>query len=371
MDQADSEQSEPPGKCTQLKSNTPEHLWNDWKWQLSNTINDFTSLRQLINNLTEDVNSNLPLRITPYYLSLLSDDQNDPLRKTVIPSSLEQQISCGEALDPLNEHKQEVVPGLIHRYPDRVLLLTTDVCASYCRYCTRSRLVGQSEGYGFSRDRINKCLEYIQNHKEVRDVLLSGGDPLTLSDYSLEWLLQQIKNISHVEMIRIGTKVPVVLPQRITDDLCDMLKKYHPVWMSIHFTHPNEITPESSAACEKLANSGVPLGSQTVLLKGVNDNVDTLKSLMLKLLKIRVKPYYLYQCDPILGSAHFRTTIDTGINMIKGLRGYITGYGVPTFVVDLPGGGGKTPVSPNYLTKNDEGKMEFTNYTGELFKYAV
>ena len=365
---SESPEAEPPSRCQQIKSqfNATEQQWNDWRWQLSNSVCDFSSLREFLGDIS-DVSTPLPLRITPYYLALMAG--NDALSKTVVASSSELIKSTGEFEDPLGEHGQEAAPGLIHRYPDRVLLLATDTCASYCRYCTRSRLVGKGNGCSYSKSRIEKCLDYISEHTEIRDVLISGGDPLTLSDNALEWILQRVKDIPHVEMIRIGTKVPVVLPQRITPELCQMLKRYHPLWMSIHFTHPNEITPEVTKACADLANAGIPLGSQTVLLKDVNDSVQVMKSLMTKLLKIRVRPYYVYALDPIFGSSHFKVPVQTGIDIIEGLRGHISGYGVPTFVVDAPGGGGKIPIYPNYVNGITEDGITLRNYENKVFFY--
>jgi lysine 2,3-aminomutase len=261
------------------------------------------------------------------------------------------------------------VPGLVHRYPDRVLFLVTDFCSTYCRYCTRSRMVGHGNGFSANMARWEQALAYIAGTPAVRDVLLSGGDPLTLPDESLQWLLSRLRRIKHVEFVRIGTKAPVVLPQRITPTLTRMLKKYHPLWMSIHVTHPEELTPEVSQACERLADAGIPLGSQTVLLAGINDRVETMKALVHGLLKVRVKPYYLYQCDPILGSAHFRTPVEKGLEIIRGLRGHTTGYAVPTYVIDAPGGGGKIPLLPDYVMGRDGEDLLLKNYEGRTYRY--
>jgi lysine 2,3-aminomutase len=312
----------------------------------------------------------LPLGITPYYASRMClTDPLDPLRRTHIPVMDEYLKSPGEAADPLGEDRHTVVPGLVHRYPDRVLFLTSPVCSTYCRYCTRSRMVGESGGYEFGTSQWERALGYIESHGEIRDVLLSGGDPLILSDDKLEWLLYRLRQIRHVEFIRIGTKVPVVLPMRITRRLTRMLRRYHPLWMSIHFTHPAELSPEVTEACARLADAGIPLGSQTVLLKGVNDSVVTLKQLYHGLLIRRVRPYYLYQCDPILGSAHFRTSVSRGLEIMRGLRGHTTGYAVPTYVIDAPGGGGKIPLLPEYSTGRDADDLLLMNFEGHHYRY--
>lgn len=276
----------------------------------------------------------------------------------------------GEADDPLGEDHDSAVPGLVHRYPDRVLFLTTGFCSTYCRYCTRSRMVGEAGGeYSFSVPQWERALAYIEAHTEVRDVLLSGGDPLTLADDKLDWLLGRLRRIKHIEFLRIGTKVPVVLPQRVTKDLTRMLRKHHPLWMSLHFTHPDELTPEVAESCARLADAGIPLGSQTVLLKGVNDDVEVMRRLMHGLLRIRVKPYYLYQCDPITGSAHFRTSVDKGLEIIAGLRGHTSGYAIPTYVVDAPGGGGKIPLIPDPVVGREGGDLLLRNFEGGVYRY--
>jgi lysine 2,3-aminomutase len=350
--------------------------WNDWRWQVRYRIRNMENLGRIL-QLSEDEwtkdtcpAKQLPIAITPYYASLLDrDNAQQPLRRTVVPLNAESLCSPGEAIDPLAEDHDSPVPGLVHRYPDRVLLLATGFCATYCRYCTRSRLVGNGGKLAFNRAQLEHALAYIQSHSSVRDVLISGGDPLTLSDEKLEWLLARLHGIRHVEFLRIGTKVPVVLPQRITPALTRMLRRYHPLWMSIHFTHPDELTPEVAEACGRLADAGIPLGSQTVLLAGVNDNVETMRDLMHGLLRIRVKPYYLYQCDPILGSAHFRTPVEKGIEIITGLRGHTTGYAVPTYVIDAPGGGGKIPIFPESLVGRDGDDLLLKNYQGHLYRY--
>jgi lysine 2,3-aminomutase len=352
--------------------------WNDWRWQARTRIRTLAELERLF-VLSEDEREavirhegSLPLGITPYYASLMSrEDASEPLRRTHIPVGAEYATTPGEADDPLGEDGHTVAPGLVHRYPDRVLFLATGFCSTYCRYCTRSRMVGEPGGeYSFSRPQWEQALDYIAAHTEVRDVLLSGGDPLTLSDERLDYLLGRLRAIKHVEFVRIGTKVPAVLPMRITRALVRVLKKHHPLWMSLHFTHPAELTPEVTEACTRLADAGIPLGSQTVLLKGINDAVETLKPLFHGLLMRRVRPYYLYQCDPITGSAHFRTTVDKGLEIMQGLRGHTTGYAVPTYVIDAPGGGGKIPLLPDYVVGRDGDDLILKNFEGEIYRYA-
>jgi len=353
-----------------------EAEWNDWRWQLRNRIRDIRNLERLV-ELTENEREaierhrgSLPVGINPYYAALMDPrDPNQPIRRTVIPVMDEYLHSPGEADDPLGEDEDSPVPGLVHRYPDRVLFLVTGFCSTYCRYCTRSRMVGNTGEYRFDISHWERALQYIESTPQVRDVLLSGGDPLTLSDDRLDWLLSRLYRIPHVEFIRIGTKVPVVLPQRITLSLTRLLKKYHPLWMSIHFTHPDELTPEVAQACERLAGAGIPLGSQTVLMKGINDDVAVMKKLMHGLLKIRVKPYYLYQCDPITGSAHFRTPVSKGLEIIQGLRGFTTGYAVPSYVIDAPGGGGKIPLLPDSVVGREGDDLLLRNYEGQIFRY--
>jgi lysine 2,3-aminomutase len=313
--------------------------------------------------------SMLPVSVTPYYMSLVSrDDRNQPLRRTVIPSTAEFVRCPDEADDPLGEDGDSPVPGLVHRYPDRVLLLVTDFCSSYCRYCTRSRVVGHG-GIAPSEARLEQAFDYIRRTPSIRDVLISGGDPLSLSDERLDWILSSLRQIPHVEFLRMGTKMPAVLPQRVTPELCRMLRRHHPLWMSLHFLHPDECTPESFQACTRLADAGIPLGSQTVLLAGVNDNVETMKSLVHRLLKMRVRPYYLYQCDPISGSAHFRTPVAKGLEIIEGLRGHTTGYAVPNYVIDAPGGGGKIPLQPNYVVGREGDDLLLRNFRNETYRY--
>ena len=312
----------------------------------------------------------LPVAITPYYASLLDKhDSQQPLRRTVVPVMTENLRSAGESEDPLGEDHDSPVPGVVHRYPDRALFLVTEFCSTYCRYCTRSRLVGKSHRMGFQKKQWDQAIAYIQATPAIRDVLLSGGDPLTLPDEKLEYLLSRLRQIPHVEMLRIGTKIPVVLPHRITPALTRMLRRYHPLWLSIHFTHPAELTPEVREACTRLADAGIPLGSQTVLLAGVNDRVETMKDLVHGLMRIRVRPYYLYQCDPILGSSHFRTPVEKGLEIIRGLRGHTTGYAVPSFVIDAPGGGGKIPLLPEYLVGREDQDLLLKNYADRIYRY--
>lgn len=343
--------------------------WNSWIWQLRNRIRDSETLSRFLGLRAEEKKYfcgeeyHFPLSITPHYLSLLDPfDPDDPLRKTVVPTFYEKIISREESCDPLGEEHDSPVPGLVHRYPDRVLFLATHFCSTYCRYCTRSRVVSHPLGHGDMKRRWLGGLKYIREHKEVRDVLISGGDPLTLTDESLEWLLKELRAIKHVEILRIGTKVPVVLPQRITNRLVSILKKYHPLYMNIHFSHPREIGPETARACRSLAGAGIPLGSQTVLLAGVNDNLETIRSLMHELLKVQVKPYYLYQCDLVHGTSHFRTPLAKGLEIIEGLRGHTSGLAVPTFVIDAADGAGKIPLIPEYVTPAGANLYRLRNY---------
>ncbi|MFH0757801.1 MAG: KamA family radical SAM protein [Bacteroidota bacterium] len=353
----------------------PDHDWNSWTWQHSHGINSWDQLARFIQLSPDELHSaelkkKLPIRITPYYASLMDpEDPNHPIRRTMVPVYNELILSPEEMADPLGEENQSPVPQLVHRYPDRVLFLTTGVCAAYCRYCTRSHMVSKKDKVHSRIAEWDTALDYIRTHPEIRDVLLSGGDPLTMTDARLEYLLSRLRAIPHVEIIRIGSKVPVVLPQRITPSLLRMLKKYHPLFMSIHFTHPGEITPEVEFACNKLADAGIPLGSQTVLMKGINDRVEILKSLYHLLLKVRVRPYYLYQCDPIPGSAHFRTPVEKGLEMIRGLRGFTSGYAIPHLVIDAPGGGGKIPILPNYIQEKNEEGYVLKNYQGKSYLY--
>jgi lysine 2,3-aminomutase len=351
------------------------HEWQDWHWQVRNRIVDADQLAEMLHlsaleRHAVEHGKSLPLAVTPYYASLLDhDNEAQPQRRTVIPTVHEGLTSSGEKKDPLDEERDSPVPGIIHRYPDRVLFLVTDFCSTYCRYCTRSRMVGAGSRHQADIEKWDQGIAYITANKNIRDVLLSGGDPLTLSDEMLDRLLSRLRHIPHLEILRIGTKVPAVMPQRITPSLIRLLKRYHPLWMSIHVTHPDELTPEMNQACNRLADAGVPLGSQTVLLSGINDDVATMKRLMQGLLRFRVKPYYLYQCDPIFGSSHFRTPVSKGLEIIQGLRGHTTGYAVPTYVIDAPGGGGKIPLLPEYLVGRQKDDLLLKNYAGETYRY--
>lgn len=349
--------------------------WNSWRWQIQNSFTSFKKLSNIIDISTIEnldflsKSRKLPLRITPYYASLLYGKSIDyPLSKSVVPTVRELVISTGEESDPLHEDAMCPVVNLVHRYPDRVIILSTGFCSVYCRYCTRSHMVLKDKKH-FGVKAWETAIAYIQSHPEIRDVVISGGDPLTMPDKHIEFLLSSLRAIKHVEIIRIGTKVPMVLPQRITNKLVRMLKKYHPLFMSVHCTHPDEITPEVTEACRRIADGGIVMGSQTVLLKGVNDSVDVMKELMHKLLMLRIRPYYIYQCDPIPGSSHFRTPISKSLEIIKGIRGFTSGYAVPHYVIDAPGGGGKIPLLPEYYQGREGDYVMLKNYEGKTYKY--
>ena len=352
----------------------PDEKWNDWRWQLShrlNTVDDFEKVLPLTDSEREALGAAdlFRVEITPYFVSLINpDDPNDPVRKQVIPLAGEIVPFTGMMEDSLAEDRHSPVPGLVHRYPDRVLMLVTTQCASYCRYCTRSRIVGDPSAQ-FSRAEFEMQIEYLKRTPQVRDVLLSGGDPLTLAPKILEELLARLREIPHIEIIRIGSRVPVFMPMRVTDELCATLEKYHPLWMNIHVNHPNEITAELATACDKLTRAGIPLGNQSVLLAGVNDCVHVQRKLVHDLVRMRVRPYYLYQCDLVEGAGHFRTPVAKGIEIIEGLRGHTSGYAVPTYVVDAPGGGGKIPVMPNYMISQGDHKVALRNYEGYITAY--
>ncbi len=360
-----------------LWQHIPESDWRSWTWQLKHRITSVAQLEQFM-TLTPDeragcafADQKLSLAITPYFFNLIDrDDPDCPLRKQVIPRAGERQLSAEEQLDSLGEDEHSPVPGLVHRYPDRVLFLVTDRCAAYCRYCTRSRLVSNAQDYNFHPE-YEQALRYIESHPEVRDVLLSGGDPLLLSDKKLEHLLARLRAIKHVEFIRIGSRIPVFLPQRITPELCEVFKKYGPIWMSIHMNHPKEATQELKDACDRLAFAGVPLGNQSVLLKGVNDDAEVMQALVHRLLRMRVRPYYLYQMDLITGGAHFKVDVRQGLAIIESLRGHTTGYAVPQYVIDAPGGGGKVPINPDYVEKITDREVVFRNYEGGRFTYPL
>ena len=353
-----------------------DEQWNDWKWQVRNRIETLDQLKKYL-NLTPDEEegvkktlSTLRMAITPYYLSLIDpDNPHCPIRRQAVPTALETRKAAADLLDPLHEDTDSPVPGLTHRYPDRVLLLITDMCSMYCRHCTRRRFAGQKDDESPS-ERIEKALDYIANTPQIRDVLLSGGDALMVSDAKLEYIIKRLREIPHVEIVRIGTRTPVVCPQRITPELVNMLKKYHPIWLNTHFNHPNEVTPESKAACAMLADAGIPLGNQSVLLRGVNDCTNIMMRLVHELVKMRVRPYYIYQCDLSMGLEHFRTTVSKGIEIVEGLRGHTSGYAVPTFVVDAPEGGGKIPVMPQYLISQAPGKVVLRNFEGVITTYT-
>ncbi len=311
----------------------------------------------------------LPLRISPYWALLMNpNNPHCPIRRQTVPMIQETYVGRGDLADPCGEDSHSPVPNLVHRYPDRVLLLVTDMCAMYCRYCTRGRLVGAKET-PTSKDNLEEAFRYLSATKKVRDVLLSGGDPLMVSDERLAYILQRLRQIPHIEFVRIGSRVPVTMPQRVNADFIAMLKRNAPVWMSLHFNHPKEVTPEVRKACNMLADAGVPLGSQTVLLRGINDSAYVMKKLFHELLKIRVRPYYIYQADPVNGTEHFRTSVATGVEIMRKLRGHTSGYAVPTFVVDAPGGGGKIPVNPDYVVEKSEGRVLLRNYEGKTFEY--
>lgn len=352
-----------------------EPQWDDWRWQMKNRVTSLAGLEQRLRLTTEEragvilAGTKLALAVTPHYFNLIDrDDPNCPIRKQVIPRIEEGYDSPYDMADPCGEDAAMPVPGLVHRYPDRVLFLVTDRCASYCRYCTRSRVVsgvGEQELHTEFED----AFSYLEKHTEIRDVLLSGGDALLLSDDKLEGILRRIRAIRHIEFLRIGTRVPIFLPQRITPALCAMLRKYHPLWMSVHVNHPRELTVEVRDALGRLADAGIPLGNQSVLLAGVNDNVETMRELLHKLLMCRVRPYYLYQCDLIRGSSHLRTSVAKGVEIIEALRGFTTGYAIPQFVIDAPGGGGKVPINPGYVLYHDKEKVVIRNFEGRIFEY--
>ncbi len=363
-------------KIIDIKSIATPEQWNDWHWQLKNRITSFAELSKYI-ELQEDekavVNSqafSFRMAITPHYLSLIDHtNPQDPVRLQAIPRIAEGSMDASDMADPLHEDADAPVPGMTHRYPDRVLLLLTDQCAMYCRHCTRRRKAGEHDA-PMPKDNVEKALDYIRAHTEVRDVILSGGDPLTLGDERLDEILHKLSQIEHIDIVRIGTRLPVVLPQRITDSLLTVLKKYKFVWLNTHFNHPNELGEDSKQVLAKLAEAGIPLGNQSVLLKGINDNVDVMKALVHKLVKNRVRPYYIYQCDLSEGIGHFRTPVAKGIEIIESLRGHTSGLCIPTYVVDAPGGGGKIPVMPNYLISQMPGRIILRNYEGFITAYT-
>ena len=354
----------------------PAAQWRDVRWQLKHTVRTAGDVARLL-PLSEAEQASIDrlgqsyrFAVTPYYFSLIDpEDPHDPIRRMIVPS-IEEEVDLDQGeVDPLGEKADQVAPGLTHRYPDRVLFLVTNFCATYCRYCTRARMVGHTGEHHFNTRQYERALGYIEAHPEIRDVLISGGDPLTMGDDRLDWLLGRLRAIPHVEFLRIGTKVPAVLPQRITAGLLRTLRRHHPLWMSIHFMHPDELTPEVRQACERIADAGIPTGSQTVLVRGVNDDVAVMKRLVHGLLKVRVRPYYLYQCDPISGSEHLRTPVETGLEIVAGLRGFTTGYACPTYVVDGPGGGGKIALFPDPVIGREGSDLLLRNYAGRTVRY--
>lgn len=376
------ELDEPGGRSTRFPSygrgawaDVAKSEWNDWRWQLRHRVTTLAQLEKLLSLTNEErlgvqlAGRHLAMAITPYFFNLIdANDPHCPIRRQVIPRIEEMTTAAWEMTDPCGEDEHMPVPGLVHRYPDRVLFLVTDRCAAYCRYCTRSRVVSGVGEQHLETD-FSAAINYIREHPEVRDVLLSGGDPLLFSDERLEHILSQLRGIPHVEFLRIGSRIPIFLPQRITPELCAMLKKYHPLWLSIHTNHPKEATAEVRDACARLADAGIPLGNQAVLLRGVNDDVPVMKELMHKLLMMRVRPYYIYQCDLVKGTHHLRSSVRKGLEIMEALRGHTTGYAVPQFVIDAPGGGGKVPIAPGYVLAHDKQRVIVRNYEGKVFEY--
>ncbi|MBN3886193.1 MAG: KamA family radical SAM protein [Nostoc sp. JL34] len=361
--------------CQILGETYNQEHWNDWRWQMRHRLTKLEHFQKLLRlSATEEQGlliapEKFAVAVTPYFASLLDpEDPLCPLRLQVIPRQEELIVSSADMVDPCGEDGDTPVPGLVHRYPDRVLLLALDTCAAYCRYCTRSRLVSQGEMYPVTR-RLDAIAVYLEEHTEIRDVLISGGDPLLMADEPLDNLLGRLRTIKHIEFIRIGSRVPSFLPQRITPELVTLLRK-HRVWLSLHFCHVRELTPEVAQACDRLADGGIPLGSQTVLLKGVNDSEKALKNLFHSLLRLRVRPYYLYQCDLVVGTAHLRTSVQTGLDLISKLRGHTTGYAVPTYVIDAPGGDGKVPIQAETLVAYEKGTATVRNWAGQTYTYT-
>ncbi len=349
--------------------------WSDWRWQLRNRVTTLAGLEERLTLTSGEragvllAGNKLALAVTPHFFNLIEPDNAEcPIRRQVVPRIEEGYDSPYDMADPCGEDASMPVPGLVHRYPDRVLFLVTDRCASYCRYCTRSRVVSGVGEQELHTD-FEEAFRYLERHTKIRDVLLSGGDALLLSDSRLEAILARLRSIKHLEFLRIGTRVPIFLPQRITPELCAMLRKYHPLWMSVHVNHPRELTLEVRDALGLLADSGIPLGNQSVLLAGVNDDVATMRELVHKLLLCRVRPYYLYQCDLIKGSSHLRTSVAKGVKIIEALRGFTSGYAIPQFVIDAPGGGGKVPINPEYILTHDHEKIVIRNFEGHVFEY--
>jgi lysine 2,3-aminomutase len=362
-------------KEVSLWKNVTKKEWEDWTWQVKNRVTTVEELKEIVNLTPEEENGVaqslkvLRMAISPYFAMLMDpDDPHDPVRMQAIPTIKELDFSASDMEDPLFEDIDSPVHGLTHRYPDRVLFLITDMCANYCRHCTRRRLAGQ-EDHARDKASIDAAIKYIKEHEEIRDVLLSGGDALLVSDAFLEDIIKRLKAIDHVEIVRIGSRAPVTLPMRITPELCKMLAKYHPMWLNTHFNHPREITPESKAAVERLADHGIPVGNQTVLLRGINDCPTIMKKLVHELVKIRCRPYYFYQCDLSRGIEHFRTSVEKGLEIAESLRGHTSGFAVPTFILDAPGGGGKIPLAPQYLISMSDKRVVLRNYEGGIFTY--
>ncbi|MBU1909634.1 MAG: KamA family radical SAM protein [Verrucomicrobia bacterium] len=351
--------------------------WNDWRWQVRHALRTREDLERILKlspgeqaGLAQG-RRRLPVAITPYYVSLLdAQDASHPLRRIVVPTEAEGRRQAGEREDPLGEERHRPLPCLVHTYPDRVLFLVTGLCPTYCRYCTRARLAGDGAGLS-SRENWRRALAYVRKHREIRDVVISGGEPLLLSDDRLKWLLWELRHIPHVELIRISTRAPAVLPQRVTPALARLLGQCQPLWVSVHFAHPDELTPEAERACARLAEAGVPMGSQTVLLRGINDSADTIRRLMRGLLRLRVKPYYLHQCDAVIGSSAFRASVRDGVEIIRGLHGFTSGYAVPLYMIDAPGGGGKVPVSPDYVVGRKQNDLVLRNHAGRIYRYRL
>ncbi|MEA4824253.1 MAG: lysine 2,3-aminomutase [Clostridiaceae bacterium] len=349
--------------------------WNDWTWQFKNRITTVDALSKILplsDTEKSDINACLArfrMAITPYYASLIDPtDPHDPIRMQAVPTAAETCPCEDDLADPLNEESSSPVPYIVHRYPDRVLFLVTMKCSMYCRHCTRRRAVGEEDKM-ITEKSFRAALDYIRAHTEVRDVLISGGDPLTMSDERLEHIISGLRTIPHVDIIRIGTRVPVVMPMRITPELCAMLKKYHPIWINTHFNHPREVTPDAERTCAALVDAGIPLGNQSVLLRGINDDAETMKDLLYKLTHMRVRPYYLYQCDLSQGISHFRTSVDTGIDIMHKLQGNISGFALPRYVIDAPHGGGKIPIGYPYVLSKDDREVVMENFQGEIYRY--
>lgn len=356
-------------------SNVPEENWNDWKWQFRNRITSVEALSKITPlSIRDQINMKLvtdkfPISITPYYFCLIDQDNPyDPVRKQAMPAFDEIALAGILSEDPLEEERDSVVPGLVHRYPDRVLMLVTDICPMFCRHCTRKREWRHGR-WVRPPSEIDAMMDYIRSHTSIRDVIISGGDPLTLSTKHLESIIKKIREIEHVEIIRIGSRVPVVLPQRIDDELCEMLSKYSPIWLNTHFNHANELTEEAKTACDKMLRHGIPVNNQSVLLAGVNDSVERLLKLCHGLLKAKIRPYYLFQADEVEGTEHLRTTVEKGLRIIEGMRGHTSGLAIPTYVIDLPGGGGKVPLQASYLMSRSDGRLTFRNYLGKIYQY--